>query len=280
MFGCVIGRESDEIGYPQLHVGNLALKGSQQPSALLSIGQNVIDKGDVQAVFTSFFLIGKHKNYSEMIPGILYGARHDFSVYINVPCAARYQEGSQSSAGVADIFIQTEYSFYRYIGVDQTNAMSFVASLFLPSGSDHKEPPTGFGSPSFFFGLTASHLATDWYFFISPGLLLTTPQGQHTQAGNIYYYQAGFGRNIAYEADKWLLTWIIELSGTCEMRRKINGVTDPNTGGSTIVIGPELWFSTNELIVQGGIAPVVLEHLNGSQLKNWFLLFFSCSWTF
>ena len=129
-------------------------------------------------------------------------------------------------------------------------------------------------------GLTASHLATEWYYYASPAVLLTTKHDNNTKFGNQVIYQAGFGKNIAYSPDNWIFMWMIELSGLYAQKRRIDGIIDQNSGGNVVFLGPSLWFSTERLIVQGGIAPVIYEHLFGDQPKDFVYITFNFGWKF
>jgi hypothetical protein len=259
-------------------VGNLALPTSQQPGPLLGFGQNMIDKNDIQLFVFPDWLIGQCKKNIEIAPSVLYGIRDDLSIFIEMPIAAKFKLGNQSSSGLEDILLQLEYAPYTRKKEETIDQITAVTSILLPSGSDTKTPPTGFGSPSFFIGVTASHLATDWFYYISPAVLLTTQHANCTKAGNQFLYQAGIGKNIAYSSDEWIFTWMIELAGTYIQKSRSGGFVNPDTGGNTIILGPSLWFSTQRFIAQGTIAPVISENLFGKQFKNNVYIAFNFGW--
>lgn len=158
--------------------------------------------------------------------------------------------------------------------------MTAVASIFLPIGNFRKNPSTGFGSPAFFLGFTAGRLATDWYCYTSYGSILTTRHGHHNKAGNAFFYQAGLGRNISYATDKWILSWLLEFDGIYEQKERIDGEKDDNSGGNNIYLCPSLFFSTQNLILEFGVAPAIFSHQNGDQQKNRVLVAFTLGWKF
>lgn len=110
-------------------------------------------------------------------------------------------------------------------------------------------------------------------------MILTTTRRKN-KFGNQFLYQAGFGKNIAYESGKWLLLWMLEFDGLYVQKSKVNDVLDQNSGGNLIIIGPSLWFSTQHFILQAGIAPVVHERLFGVQSKNHVYISFNLGWKF
>ena len=173
-------------------IGNLTLPASQQPNPLFGFGQNVVNKGDLQAILTVDRIKGKHKRYSEVIPAVLYGISDSFSLFVYQPIA-HFSRCCNRSSGLEDAFIQLEYAFYNYVQPNYFIQATVVGSLVLPIGSSKKQPPTGFGSPSFFLGGTCSYNATDWYIFGSAGTLLTTAH-HGTKFGSIFLYQGGVGK--------------------------------------------------------------------------------------
>jgi len=280
IYGNLYSKEIELEKIEQLKIGNMALPGSQQPGSLFGFGQNIIAKNEIQSfVFPNFFL-GKNKSFIEVIPSVLYGIRDDLSLFIQLPIAARFKSDGLRSSGLEDLILQLEYVFYASLTETRTHQLTLVTSLSLPTGSVNKHPTTGFGSPSFFLGITANHLSTEWYCFLSSGVLLTTRNHKNSKFGNQFFYQTGFGKNIAYISEKWLLTWMLEFTGTYTQKRKINGIINPNSGGNTILFGPSLWFSTQRFILQAGIAPVIVDHLFGVQTKNRVFIALNVGWKF
>ncbi len=271
----------DDENIKQLEIGNFALPGSQRMGPLLGFGQNIVDKGIVFGILEGDFTLGKkHKNFSTIIPYVIYGIRDDLSLTVEFPVAAQYKENGHSSAGISDIFAQLEYAFYHKSKERSAAYATLVGALWFPTGSVKKDPHTGFGSPSFFLGITASRMATDWYCYTSYGAFLTTKHGNHNKIGNHFYYQAGVGKNITYATGKWLFSWLLEMNGIYEQKGKAHGIIDNNSGGNTIYLGPTLWFSTQNLVVEAGVAPVVYQHHNGEQSKTSMFISFALGWNF
>ena len=65
---------------------------------------------------------------------------------------------------------------------------------------------------------------------------------------------------------------MIELFGIYNQRNKMHGAIDYNSGGNTFFIGPSLWFSTKQLVVQIGIAFPVAQHNHGMQAKDTYFI--------
>ncbi|MBS0357698.1 MAG: hypothetical protein JSS53_00290 [Proteobacteria bacterium] len=267
----------DDSSFPK--TGNFALSSSQQPGPLVGFGQNIVDKN--QKIF--FLLADDFKNsgsqFIDIAPSFLYGITDNLSVYFNMPIAADYRSGSQHAAGLEDSSVQFEYAFYNKQNNQFVDQATVVTNMTFPTGSSKKDPPTGFGSPSFFLGATFNRMYTNWFGFTSYGTVLTTSRN-NTQFGNQFLYQAGFGRNIFSIEDKWIFAWMVEVDGQYSEKNRMNGIIDPNSGGNMITTTPSLWISSQHLIIQVGVGIPIAQHLFGNQPRNNYSLISSVGFTF
>jgi hypothetical protein len=272
------GRDIDtQIAPPA--VGNFILPGSQQPGSFISFGQTLIGQNQTQlSLFTTDFG-GSHNHEISLIPSIAHGITDQFTFTFAQPFAVDNQDHQNHSSGIGDSILQLEYAFYATSTRRFTDQATIVTSVSFPTGSTHQQPPTGFGSPTFFVGATFDRTYTDWFLFTSYGGLLTT-QANNTQFGDQFLYQAGIGRNIVDIGTRWIFAWLVEADGEYDWPDKINGQTDPNSGGNTIFITPSLWVSSKHLIVQAGVGFPVVQHLFGDQSKSNYLLAMNLSWLF
>lgn len=60
----------------------------------------------------------------------------------------------------------------------------------------------------------------------------------------------------------------IEFDGTQTEKNKIQGITDPNSGGNVIFVIPSIWLSSKQWIFQWGIGFPLVQNLNGHQDKS------------
>lgn len=270
-------QEEDNVKH--LWEGNLALPASQQPGSLVAFGQNIIDKNDFLIYFEYEHIKGKQQKSDSIIPHFLYGIDNNSSLFISVPIAIDLKSDNQHSSGIGDITVQYEYAFFTKNRPSYTTQATVVGNIGLPTGSFKKQPPTGFGAPSFFLGTTLSYTGIEWYAFISPGADFTTSHNGN-KAGNEYLYLGGFGKNIAYRSKEWILTWIIEFDGLYAKRDKRNNIIDQNSGGNTIVSNFLLWFSTEKLVLLGSVAVPITQRLFGQQNKNNYFIDVILGWKF
>lgn len=261
----IFAKEAEEYLEP-MKTGNFALPFSQQPGPLVSFGQNVILQGITQLYLLGDAFIGKDNYQTDLIPNLIYGITDDFSIFLNVPFSPGNKNGDFHSSGIEDVFAQVEYAFYAQGSSEALQQATIVGNITFPTGSISKNPPTGFGSCSFFVGATYMYMKTDWFFYTSPGVVLTT-QRHRTKVGNQLLYQFGLGRNIPSPCG-WIFAWQIEFDGQYDWKSKFKGSTNRNSGGNVIYITPSFWTSSKNLIFQLGTGYPVLQHLNGNQPKK------------
>lgn len=262
-----------------LKMGNFLFPSAQQPGALISFGENILDKNKTQLSLFADDFSGNNKHMIELIPSILYGISDKFSVLFVLPVAASFQNLEQHSSGLEDSVLQFEYAYYTSNTKYRSDQGTVLVNVTFPTGSAHVSPPTGLSSPSFFLGTTYNRTYIDWLFFTSDGALLTTPNND-TQFGNNYLYQGGIGRNLFDIGNQWIFALILEADGIYMEKNVINGATDPNSGGNTIYVTPSLWIGTKKFVFQFGTGFPVVQDLFGEQRKNNYLLALNLSWVF
>lgn len=260
-------------------IGNFSLGTSQQPGPLVSIGQNIIDKDQLQFFLFADDFIGIKKYNVDLVPSLLYGITDNFSVYFNYPIALSYKEGDYHSSGPEDMFVQFEYAFYNASNADYSDQATVLANMTFPTGSPEKNPATGLGSPSFLLGGTFMRAYPYWFGFVSPGAILTTSY-HGMKVGNQFLYQAGIGGNIEGVPNELITAWMVELDGQYSQKSRARGVSDPNSGGNVVYLTPSFWLSSQQFILQVGAGVAVAQHQNGDQKRAKYLLVANLGWTF
>lgn len=279
LLACTLSIQSKDANddTAQLEIGNFALPATQQLAPLFSVGQLVIDQNSALVLLSGQQSKGCFTQESTITPAILYGITDYLSVFINIPINTDLKESYKHASGIGDVFAQFECAVYTKNEFTYSNQATIIGTIIAPTGSPSTTPHTGSGAPGFFIGGTYSHLATDWYYFTSGGALLTTKKN-HTQLGNQFLYQAGWGRNLGNPGGN-ILTFFVECDGTYEQHTKNNNISDKKTGGNTVYFGPTLWFSTRRFIAQLGASFPVIQHLNNKKYKSDYTFAFSFAWT-
>lgn len=262
-FACIITQHTHpKQKITPLKKGNLALPGSQQPSPLFSIGQNVVDK-DVVQLFSLFNQIKANNEKSiQVVSSFLYGITDKLSFLAIAPINLYLKPNDGAQTGIQNITTEFEYALYKNEKLKSQSNATIVGNISFPTISS--------GSFSFLLGTTLSRTAIDWYLFISPAALLATSK-HGTKTGNQYFLQCGFGRNIPSPSNI-IATLMVELNGFLSEYSSIQRLRNANSGGQIIYLGPSLWIASKNFLIQGGIALPIYQHLNGKQNKINYLL--------
>ncbi|WP_133127285.1 hypothetical protein [Legionella nagasakiensis] len=258
--------------------GNFALPGSQQPGPFLSFGQNIIGKNQLQIDFDPGYLRQNPSSFLTLSTSFLYGLSDTASIFFTLPVAAKYTDGSNHSSGLSDVNLQGEYAFYDHSNKRATEQATIVAAITFPTGSPTKNPPTGNGTYDFFIGSTYNRTFVDWLWFISPGINWFAVKN-HNLMGTQYLYQFGIGKNFQSQRNQFIWSGLLELDGVYSEKNKLSGRTDPNSGGNIINITPSVWYSTQTLIIQCGVAFPLVQHWYGNQSKTNYYATATLTWT-
>ena len=268
-----------EPAVKHLKLGNLAFPTSQQPTPLISFGQNLLDEGqfDIQEVATKFK--GKREYFIDIQNTLIYAFSDDLAILIDYSNAIRFRQNNNRSSGPEDLIIQMEYAPYTKENYTYIDQLTIVGNITIPTGSIKKDPATGKGANTFFIGSTFSRVAIDWFYFTSYGGIFCATS-HRTRAGDQFLYQYGVGRRI-FNNSNWLLDWMLEFDGQYSAKDKIEGVTDRNSGGNIIYVTPSFFLASKKsLVVQLGIGFPIVQQLYGHQNRKEYLLQTKISWTF
>lgn len=295
LFGCLRGayaaideqarlNGSDANTPPQ--EGNFALPTPQQPGPLLSFGQTLVDRNDLQLQYTNYTVTPQSNGGTNHNMGVIYGFTDTTDVYLNFPVDSSYKVRTTRSSGLADVLFQLEHAFYAAGTTKYQDQATIVGALTLPmqdsTNLKRRDRPgqisVGYGSPVYFVGATYNRTYVDWLAFASPGVLITTVS-DHIQLGSLAFYQAGLGRIIKSVSDKFIFSGLLEFQGQYTAKDKEFGRRLRNTGGNVISLAPSLWFSTRHLILQAGVSFPVVQNLNGNQGKSDYSIAATVTWT-
>ncbi len=246
--------------------GNLSMPVSQQPGAFVSLGQNILDKGDTQVSTFPFYIRGQQQFYSEIDTIYVHGITDDLSLFIDVPVQPRSEIAHQHISAMSDTIVQLEKTVYEKTSLDCLDQGTFLTNVTIPTGNGLSTPNTGLYSPSMLFGGTFLRTCSKWLAFTSGGTVITTSRNG-LRYGNLLLYQFGLGRNVYTKEGQMIIVTMAELTGSYAWKNRIDGQLDPNSGGQLIFLTPSILLSTQHIIVNAGIGFPVYQQLNGQQYR-------------
>ncbi len=256
------------------HSGNFAIPG-KGPHPLLSFGENILPEGKVGSAVFADTRQAQSANVTEILPVVACGLRKDVSVLV----AASTVLDSPLGVGVTDIVIQFEHALYAKKTSTFTEQATIVVNAGLPINGAAAPQRLYISTSGFFMGATYNRTYTDWVFFTSYGGSLSTTKDE-IKFGNAFLYQAGIGRNILGIRDEYLLTGLVELTGTYKGQTLIANIVYPNSGGNTVFVTPSLIFATKRATFHVGMGFPVQQNLLGEQSRRQYILAGAISWAY
>ncbi len=260
-------------------IGNFALPSPQQPGPLLSFGQTLIGRNVLQFSANTFSPYRIGGAFDAVNASLIYGITDETSLYFNYPLKADVTTRVHRTSGLLDATLQLEHAFYSSGNAHYQDQATILGAMTLPL----QEPSipsssTGYGSPTYFGGATYSRTSVQWFGFVSPGVLLTTPS-QSIRLGSQVLYQAGIGHNLLAVSQTSILSGLLEVNGQYTGHDEVFGRSRRNSGGNIVTLTPSMWFSTDQLIVQVGVGFPVAQQLFGNQTKMDYFVAANISWT-
>ena len=247
------------------NIGLFSLPSSQQPGPLISFGQTLVDKNNLQWLTIPTYLQETNHNSEFMvISTFVYGLTDSIALSLNVPYYVLNKIDLNHSSGVSDVGLNAEFGFFSASNSSYTTQATVLSTITLPSGSFDADPSLGLGALSYFIGTTFNRDYLNWWWFVSPGVTWISPH-HDMHDGTVYFFQGGIGQHISSSANHYIFSGLLEFDGAYEGKAKIAGIDDPESGGYNILITPSLNYSAKNWQIQGGVSFPLLQQWNGDQ---------------
>jgi hypothetical protein len=263
-----------------IKVGNLSLPTSQMPGTLFAFGQTIIEKGDIVGYGYFDGIKGCNRRLHETIPFGIIGITDKLAFSAYFPVALSFKENDFKSSGIEDIYLFAEYAFFDKPTHTAYNFATICGAIFLPTGSLTKAPATGNGAVSLFLGFTIAHLAIDWYYFTSQGVIVTQKNkclGE--KVGDSYLYQFGLGHNIK-SPKGWIFLGLIELFGSYSGDYIFDNKIACDSESNVIFLAPSFFMSNERFSFHAGIGYCISQHLPAGSNKDHYIYAVEFGWKF
>ncbi|GCB05260.1 transporter [Ralstonia sp. SET104] len=220
-----------------------------------------------------------------------YGVTRDLAVFAVLPYMDRRlsmnmggSDVSRSQAGFGDAMFLGRYTAYEDNAPGSTIRVAPFLGVKAPTGNDHASdrfgrlPPMlqpGSGSWDWQGGVVASYQSLDWGGDV---------QLAHQSNGKANGFRAGAITRLDLSVQRRLWPGTLSegvpgfLYGGLEAnlihtaKDRVNGMGDPNSGGTTLFLTPTLQYVTRKWVLEAGIQIPISQHLNGTALKNNYIL--------
>lgn len=220
-----------------------------------------------------------------------YGVSRDFAVFAVLPYADKRlsmnmggADVTRSEAGFGDATFMGRYTAFEANATGHTFRIAPFLAVTAPTGDDRASdrlgrlPPMlqpGSGSWDWQGGAVASFQSLDWG---------ADAQLAYQRNGEANGFRAGAVSRLDLSVQRRL--WPVTLGegvpsflyGGLEAnlihvaKDQVNGTDDPNSGGTTLFLTPTVQYVTRKWVLEAGIQIPVSQRLNGSALRNDYIL--------
>ena len=178
----------------------------------------------------------------------------------------------RSSFGVGDVRFFAKYLLLQVDRKKETFRMASKAGIKFPTGNENKAPALGSGSTDYFFSTVAGWIKNRTGIYLEGIYHLNTSHAQ-VDFGNSFLYNLALGYRLlpsVYETyPSPQLNGFLEINGTTIAKSEVNGVTNENSGGTTIFLSPGLQYvGGRRWLIEASLQVPIVNEPNGTQLAT------------
>ena len=177
-------------------------------------------------------------------------------------------DNSQSGFGDATVFLKQ-----LVLQIDrkaETFRVAVKGSAKFPTGDDDSTPPLGSGSVDYGFSAAAAWVKSHWGLYGETIYVVNTSNGG-ADFGNRFAYNATVGyrllpsRYTHYPQPQ--LNVYLELNGSVVAHTEVDGVENPDSGGSTVFLSPGIQYvGGRRWLIEASVQVPLSDEPNGTQL--------------
>ncbi len=228
---------------------------------------------------------------SGLVSVLGYGITRDVALFGILPYVdkqldldAAGQRVTRGDKGVGDLTLIGRYTAYTSDGPGRTARIAPFLGIKAPTGRDKAQDSLGVlphdvqpgsGSWDFLGGVVATYQTLDYQ--LDAQLAYKT-----NREANGFRFGDVSGADVSLQYRLWpqelgggvpaFLYGVLEANLVHAGRNKVSGVTDPNSGGTSLFFSPGLQYVTQKWILEAGLQIPVVQDLNGTALKNDYVL--------
>ncbi len=233
----------------------------------------------------------RNMRVSGLVSVLGYGAARDFALFGVLPYLdkrldmnAANQRVTRSDEGIGDLTVIGRYTAYTSDAPGRTFRIAPFLGVKAPTGSDNaqdalgtlpRDVQLGSGSWDFLGGVVGTYQTLDFQI-----------DAQAAYRANREANGFRFGDASALDASLQYRLWprtlgsgvpafiygVLEANLIHAENNRVGGISDPNSGGTTLFLSPGLQYVTKKWILEAGVQIPVAQDLNGTALKNDYIL--------
>lgn len=221
-----------------------------------------------------------------------YGLARDLAVFAVVPFLDKSLELTlpsgqrirRNTTGVGDVRVFGRYTVFQDDAPGRTFRVALFGGVETPTGDDDDRDALGTlpaplqlgsGSWDLFFGTVATYQTLQYQVDAQISYQLNTA-AHNFQFGDELRFDASFQYRLwprkLGPGVPGFLYGVVELNLLHQGRNRIGGLSDPNSGGTTVMISPGVQYVTRRWVLEAIVQLPVLQDLNGMALRDDFTL--------
>ncbi|MBI3937760.1 MAG: transporter [Betaproteobacteria bacterium] len=228
---------------------------------------------------------------SGLISVLGYGVTRDFALFGVLPYLDKRldmdmggQRATRSDQGFGDLMVIGRYTAYESNAPRRTFRVAPFLGVKAPTGRDNAQDhlgrvpapvQLGTGSWDALGGVVATYQTLD-YQIDSQLSYKANSEANGFRFGNVAELDASFQYRLWPQTlgggVPAFLYGVLEVNLIHAERNRIGDVADPNSGGTTLFLSPGLQYVTKKWILEAGVQIPVVQNLNGTALKNDYIL--------
>ena len=180
--------------------------------------------------------------------------------------------GDRSSSGLGDMRVFVKALVVQRDRRNETFRVAAKAGVKLPTGDENKSPALGTGSTDYFVSAVGAWIKDRVGLYLEGIFNLNTSRDQ-VDFGNSVAYNFALGYRLlpaVYETyPSPQLNAFLEVNGVTTARNRVSGVTNANSGGTTVFLAPGLQYvGGRRWLVEASLQIPVINQPNGRQLAT------------
>lgn len=228
---------------------------------------------------------------SGLVSVLGYGVTRDFALFGMLPYLDKRldmdmsgQRVTRSDQGIGDLTLFGRYTAYQSDAPGRTFRVAPFLGVKAPTGRDNAQDglgrlpspiQLGTGSWDALGGVVATY-QTLAYQIDSQLSYKANSEANGFRFGNVTELDASFQYRLWPQTlvggVPAFLYGVLEANLVHAEKNRVGGIRDPNSGGTTLFLSPGLQYVTKKWILEAGVQIPVAQDLNGTALKNDYIL--------
>jgi len=217
-----------------------------------------------------------------VVSTLVYGVTPDFALFASIPYTDRRLKtiNTRSARGLGDTKLFGRYTLYKENFKGGTFRIAPFVGVELPTGEDNKRDGLGMlplsvqpgsGSWDIFEGVVATYGTVNWEIdgqmsYQHNNEANNVEVGDIARADGSLQYRL-FPQTLSSDTD-YFINGILEINLINKDKNRLMGADNSNSGGTTVFLVPGMQYITQRWIAELGVQIPVVQNLNGTALKN------------